>query len=76
MKNTKHIITVSNAVFLSRHYKIRNKYREAVASTYKSKLLEMDFQNRPDACTILINKYIYYCEIMIKNFNYFLFKGG
>lgn len=69
MQNEKHKITVSNGVFLSKEYKIRGKYRNAATLIYKSKILKMDFQNQPRNCTIVINKYYFYCKIILTNFN-------
>lgn len=56
IKNEKHIITVSNAVFLSKQYNIRGKYRNAATLIYKSKILKMDFQNQSENSTLIINK--------------------
>lgn len=55
-QNDKHKITISNGVFFNKKYNIRKKYKNAANSIYNSEFLNMDFENQPENCTLLINK--------------------
>lgn len=56
MKSEKHKITVSNGVFVSKNYKIREKYKTAAKTVYRSLIESLDFKNQSKASTKIINE--------------------
>lgn len=49
-------ISVANGIFLQNGYSIRPDYRDAIQSTYKSTLQQLDFLNNADLSTKFINR--------------------
>lgn len=56
MKSEKHKITVSNGVFVSKNFKIREKYKTAAKTVYHSLIESLDFENQSKDATKIINE--------------------
>lgn len=52
-----HKVTVANAIFANKNLRIRPEYRNAVTKVYKSHIEKLDFQNKSELSTKVINEY-------------------
>lgn len=59
-------ISVANGLFYQNGYSIRQDFRSAMESAYKSTLQRLDFANKPELSTKFINRFVH-CQ-------YFIFK--
>lgn len=59
-------ISVANGLFYQNGYSIRQDFRSAMESVYKSTLQRLDFANKPELSTKFINRFVH-CQ-------YFIFK--
>lgn len=55
--NQKHIISVTNAIFLKQGYSIRNEYRAALEAVYQSHHENLNFQGDSQTATRKINEF-------------------
>lgn len=55
--NPKHLISVTNAIFLKQGYSIRTEYRTAVETVYQSHFENLNFQGDSQTSTRKINEF-------------------
>lgn len=51
-------ISVANGIFYQNGYSIRQDFKDAIESAYKSTLQRLDFANKPELSTKFINRFV------------------